>query len=85
MLAVVKNKYTRDPSLKTLVEKADDKVQLLGTFVKDCRMKIAVWESIDISDQVPDDVLENVETLINEQVAYVENAKIAKKRMQSVL
>ena len=83
LLASLKTKMKKEPSLQALVDKAEDKINNLVAFMKDSRMKIATWDVLEISDVVPDKVLEDVEHLINEQVGFVDNAKICKKRMQA--
>ena len=55
------------------------------SFMADARMKIATWDVLEVSDTVPDKVLEELEGLINEQYGYSEGAKIAKKKIQSVM
>ena len=46
-------------------------------------MKIASCDVVEVSDVVPDNVLEELESLINDQVGYSEGAKIAKKKISS--
>ena len=85
MLAILKTKLRKDPSLQALADKADAKLNQMISFMADARMKIATWDVIEVADIVPDKVLEELEGLINEQVGYSEGAKIAKKKIQSVM
>ena len=81
----MKTKLRKDPSLQALADKADAKLNQMISFMADARMKIATWDVIEVADIVPDKVLKELEGLINEQVGYSEGAKIAKKKIQSVM
>ena len=85
LLASLKTKLKKDPSLQALADKADAKLNQMISFMADARMKIATWDVIEVSDIVPDKVLEDIEGLINDQVGYSEGAKIAKKKIQSAM
>ena len=81
LLASLKTKLKKDPSLQSLADKAEAKLNQMIKFMADARMKIADWDILLVSDVVPDEVLEDLESLINEQVGYSEGAKIAKKKI----
>jgi hypothetical protein len=85
LLASLKTKLKKDPSLQSLADKAESKLNQMIKFMADARLKIADWDILEVSDVVPDKVLEEVESLINEQVGYSEGAKIAKKKISAVM
>jgi len=85
LLAALKTKLKKDPTLQALADKAESKLSNMITFMKDSRMLIATWDVLEVSDVVPDDVLEGVESLINDQVGYSEGAKIAKKKISAAM
>ena len=85
LMASLKTKLLKDPSYQALADKAEQKLNLMVAFMKDSRTKMAQWEELPVNDDVPDKVLEDLESLISEQVGYNEGGKIAKQKIRAVL
>ena len=85
LLASLQAKLKKEPALQPLFDKATQKASLMSTFLGTCRVAMAEMEMLTVGDEVPQQVLEDLESLINEQVGYVEGGKIAIKKVKSVL
>ena len=85
LLAALKAKMKNDSSYQPMHDKAENKLKFMSAFMADSRLLLAQWDMLEVSDQVPDKVLEDLEALINDQVGYSEGGKIAKSKIKAVL
>jgi hypothetical protein len=85
VLAAIQAKMKTEPSLHALHAKGHNKLDVLKEFINQCRNFIAEKELLKISDEVPNQCLEDVESLIKDQVEHSDGSKAILKRLRSIL
>lgn len=84
-LATLRAKLKKEPQYEPLFDKATLKLKVVSNFLAESRIKMAEMELLTVGDVVPDLILEDLESLIQEQVGFLEGAKITMKKVKSCL